>query len=145
MADSVIKTCAVNKQRSTNNPKSRATRGSRSAAPKALRQRRTTFQSSVSWSKPDGNWRSRQLVIDGIETDPTDSGETPSSIQSLVMYLVAENQELKDRLNRIEEQLRQNSELPKAPLKMAFQKKGFVVRKKSTKTRKVPTVIAVMR
>jgi hypothetical protein len=41
--------------------------------------------------------------IDG-EIDPANRlGKHPSSIQSLVMYLVAENQELKDRLNRIEE------------------------------------------
>ena len=64
--------------------------------------------------------------IDGIEIDPTDWANTPASIQSLVMYLVAENQELKDRLNRIEEQLRQNFQnSSKPPLKMAFRKRAL--------------------
>ena len=74
--------------------------------------------------------------IDGIEIDPTDWANTRASIQSLVMYLVAENQELKDRLNRIEEQLRQNSQnSSKPPSQDGFQKKGFVVQEKSTKKR----------
>ena len=74
--------------------------------------------------------------IDGIEIDPTDWANTPASIQSLGMYLVAENQELKDRLNRIEEQLRQNSQnSSKPPSQDGFQKKGFVVQEKSTKKR----------
>jgi hypothetical protein len=42
--------------------------------------------------------------IDGIEIDPADWAATPVSIQQLVVHLVAENQELKDRLSRIEEQ-----------------------------------------
>jgi hypothetical protein len=44
------------------------------------------------------------------------------------MYLVAENQELKDRLNRIEEQLRQNSQDSESPPPSqdgGFQKKGL--------------------
>jgi hypothetical protein len=61
------------------------------------------------------------------------------------MYLVAENQELKDRLNRIEEQLRQNSRTPQSPSQDGFQKKGFVVRKSTKKRGGGQPVIAVMR
>jgi hypothetical protein len=41
------------------------------------------------------------------------------------MYLVAENQELKDRLNRIEEQLRQNSQNSSKPLSRWLSEKGL--------------------
>lgn len=74
--------------------------------------------------------------VDGIEIDPRDWANTPASIQSLVVYLVAENQELKDRLNQIEEQLRQNFQnSSKPPSQDGFQKKGFTVKEKSTKKR----------
>ena len=74
--------------------------------------------------------------IAGIEIDPGDWANTPASIQTLVGYLMAENQELKDRLSRIEEQLRQNSQnSSKPPSQDGFQKKGFTVQEKSTKKR----------
>jgi hypothetical protein len=55
------------------------------------------------------------------------------------MYLVAENQELKDRLNRIEEQLRQNSELLKAPLSRWLSEKGLCSPGKKHEKRGWPT------
>jgi len=74
--------------------------------------------------------------IGGIAVDPEDWANTPASIQTLVMYLLAENQELKDRLSRIEEQLRQNSQnSSKPPSQDGFQKKGFTIKEKSTKNR----------
>ena len=49
---------------------------------------------------------------------------------------MAENQELKDRLSRIEEQLCQNSQNSSMlPSQDGFQKKGFTVKEKSTKKR----------
>jgi transposase len=74
--------------------------------------------------------------IDGIEIDPADWAATPVSIQQLVVHLVAENQELKDRLSRIEEQLRQNSQnSSKPPSQDGFGKKVSALKAKSKKQR----------
>lgn len=74
--------------------------------------------------------------IEGITIDPTDWAITPVSIQQLVVYLVAENQELKSRLIRIEEQLAQNSQnSSKPPSQDGFGKPTIAVKAKSQKRR----------
>lgn len=74
--------------------------------------------------------------IDGIEIDPADWAITPVSIQQLVVHLVAENQALNDRLSRIEEQLRQNSQnSSKPPSQDGFGKKAPAVKEKSKRQR----------
>jgi len=72
--------------------------------------------------------------IAGIEIDPIDWAATPVSIHQLVVDLVAENQEIKGRLSRIEEQLRQNSQnSSKPPSQDGFAKKPAVHDKSARK------------
>jgi transposase len=74
--------------------------------------------------------------IEGIAIDPVDWVITPVSIQKLVVYVVAENQELKSRLSRIEEQLAQNSQnSSQAPSQDGFRKPAVAVKAKSQKQR----------
>jgi hypothetical protein len=47
--------------------------------------------------------------ITGIEIDPEAWSATPASIQTLVVYLVGENQAIATRVDQIEERLGQNS------------------------------------
>lgn len=74
--------------------------------------------------------------IEGIAIDPVDWAITPVSIQQLVVYLVAENQELKSRLSRIEEQLAKNSQnSSQPPSQDGFRKPAVAVKAKSQKHR----------
>ena len=74
--------------------------------------------------------------IEGIAIDPVDWAITPVSIQQLVVYVVAENQELKSRLSRIEDQLAQNSQnSSQPPSQDGFRKPAVAVKAKSQKQR----------
>jgi hypothetical protein len=74
--------------------------------------------------------------ITGIEIDPEAWSATPASIQSLVVYLVGENQAIATRVDQIEERLGQNSQnSSQPPSQDGFGKKVRPKREKSERNR----------